>query len=434
MNATILNPSIGRDKLESLAYSKVTWRLLPFLFVCYVAAYLDRVNVGFAKLQMLSDLKFSDTVYGLGAGIFFIGYFFFEVPSNVLMHRFGARVWISRIMITWAFVSTGTLFATTPTTFYILRFLLGIAEAGFFPGIVLYLTYWYPAERRSRVNALFMMGIPVAGVVGGPLSGWIMQAFNGVQGLANWQWLFLLEAIPSFILGVVTLMYLPNGIRSAKWLTDAEKQLLEDRIAEDGAGKLHVKVSSVLSNGRVWFMAAIYFCCMMGLYGVGFYLPTLIKAAGVTDALDIGTLTAIPYGCAIVAMLLFAKSADRLRERRWHFAAAGLMASAGLLIATLFSSNIGIAMVALSLGTAGVLATMPVFWAWPSAMLGGSAAAAGIGLINSVGNLAGFVSPTIVGWMKDVTHSTNTGIYVIAAALFVGACLALFQPRERVDN
>ncbi|MFL9913417.1 MFS transporter [Paraburkholderia sp. RL17-337-BIB-A] len=434
MNATILNPSIDRDKLESLAYSKVTWRLLPFLFLCYVAAYLDRVNVGFAKLQMLSDLKFSDTVYGLGAGIFFIGYFFFEVPSNVLMHRFGARVWISRIMITWAVISSATLYASTPTSFYILRFLLGIAEAGFFPGIVLYLTYWYPAERRSRVNALFMMGIPVAGVIGGPLSGWIMQAFNGVHGLANWQWLFLLEAIPSIVLGVFTLIYLPNGIRAAKWLTEPEKKLLEEKIAQDGVGKLHATVGSVLGNGRVWFMAAIYFCCMMGLYGVGFYLPTLIKAAGVKDALDIGMLTAIPYGCAIVAMLLIARSADRLRERRWHFAAAGLMASVGLLVATIFGSNVGLAMVALSLGTAGVLATMPVFWAWPSAMLGGGAAAAGIGLINSVGNLAGFVSPTIVGWMKDATNSTNAGIYVIAAALFAGACLALFQPRERVNS
>jgi MFS family permease len=346
------------------------------------------------------------------------------------MHRFGARLWISRIMITWAVISSATLYVSTPTSFYILRFLLGIAEAGFFPGIVLYLTYWYPAERRSRVNALFMMGIPVAGVIGGPLSGWIMQAFNGVHGLANWQWLFLLEAIPSIVLGVITLIYLPNGIRAAKWLTEPEKKLLEEKIAQDGAGKLHATVGSVLGNGRVWFMAAIYFCCMMGLYGVGFYLPTLIKAAGVKDVLDVGMLTAIPYGCAIVAMLLIARSADRLRERRWHFAAAGLMASVGLLLATVFGSNVELAMIALSLGTAGVLATMPVFWAWPSAMLGGSAAAAGIGLINSVGNLAGFVSPTIVGWMKDVTNSTNAGIYVIAAALFAGACLAFLQPRE----
>ncbi|WOD17298.1 MFS transporter [Paraburkholderia kirstenboschensis] len=247
-----------------------------------------------------------------------------------------------------------------------------------FPGIVLYLTYWYPAERRSRVNALFMMGIPVAGVIGGTLSGWIIRAFNGVHGLANWQWLFLLEAIRSIVLGVIKLIYLPKGIRAAKWLTEPEKKLLE-KIAQDGAGKRHATIGSVLGNGRVWFMAAIYCCCMMGLYGGGFYLPTLIKAAGVKDVLDVGMLTAIPYGCAIVVMLLIARSADRLRERRWHFGAAGLMASVGPLLATVSGSNVELAMIALTLGTAGVLATMPVFWAWPSAMLGGSAAAAGIG-------------------------------------------------------
>lgn len=434
MNTTTFHPASKQERLESLAYSKVTWRLLPFLFLCYVAAYLDRVNVGFAKLQMLNDLQFSDTVYGLGAGIFFIGYFLFEVPSNVFMHRFGARVWISRIMITWALISAATLWVKTPTAFYTLRFLLGIAEAGFFPGIVLYLTYWYPAARRSRINALFMMGIPVAGVVGGPLSGWIMQAFNGTNGMAGWQWLFLLESIPSIILGTLILKYLPNGIRSARWLTNDEKDLLENRIADDSAGKLHARLSDVLTKGRVWFMATIYFCCMMGLYGVGFYLPTLIKAAGVKDALDVGMLTAVPYGCAIVAMLLIARSADRRRERRWHFFAAGCLASFGLFAATIFGSSVEIALLALSLGTASVLATMPVFWAWPSAMLGGSAAAAGIGLINSVGNLAGFVSPTIVGWMKDVTHSTNAGMYVISTALLLGAFLALLQPRESVKR
>lgn len=434
MNTTTLQTDSAQERLESLAYSKVTWRLLPFLFLCYVAAYLDRVNVGFAKLQMLSDLQFSDTVYGLGAGIFFIGYFLFEVPSNVLMHRFGARMWISRIMVTWALISAATLCVKTPTEFYALRFLLGIAEAGFFPGIVLYLTYWYPSARRSRINALFMMGIPVAGVFGGPLSGWIIQAFDGANGIAGWQWLFVLEAIPSVILGILTLKYLPNGIRVARWLTESEKQLLERRIADDGTDKLNSMLSGVFTNGRVWFMAAIYFCCMMGLYGVGFYLPTLIKAAGVKDALDVGLLTAVPYGCAIVAMLLIARSADRSRERRWHFFGAASLASFGLLAATVFGSNVGIAMLALSLGTAGVLATMPVFWAWPSTMLGGSAAAAGIGLINSVGNLAGFVSPTIVGWMKDVTHSTNAGMYVISAALLLGAFLALLQPRESVKR
>jgi MFS family permease len=423
-----------RGQMEARTYSKVTWRLLPFLFICYVAAYLDRVNVGFAKLQMLSDLQFSETVYGLGAGIFFIGYFFFEVPSNIIMHKVGARVWIGRIMITWAILSGAMLYVTTPTMFYVLRFFLGVAEAGFFPGIVLYLTYWFPAQRLSRMNALFMIGIPIAGVIGGPLSGWILNAFNGARGLAGWQWLFVIEAVPSMILGIVTIFYLPNSIKAASWLNDDEKRLLAENIASDGGGKADHGLAGVFGNPRVWLMAAIYFCCMMGLYGVGFYLPTLIKAAGVKDALDVGMLTAIPYGCAVVAMLFNAKSADRTGERRWHFAVASALGGLGLMLATLYGDNVMLAMAALSLGTAGLLATMPVFWTYPSAILGGTAAAAGIAMINSIGNLAGFVSPSIIGWMKDLTHSTNAGMYVVSAALFLGAVLALLQPRSLVNR
>ncbi|SAL76622.1 major facilitator transporter [Caballeronia arvi] len=412
---------------ETATYAKVTWRLLPFLFICYVAAYLDRVNVGFAKLQMLNDLKFSESVYGLGAGIFFIGYFLFEVPSNILLHRVGARVWISRIMITWALVSAASLFVTTPAMFYTLRFLLGVAEAGFFPGIVLYLTYWYPSSRRGRMNALFMIGIPVAGVVGGPLSGWIMQAFNGLHGLSNWQWLFLLEALPSLVLGVLTLFLLPNGIRAASWLDDEQKQLLEDNIARDECAGADHSLKHVVSNGRVWRLAAIYFCCMMGLYGVSFYLPTLIKTAGVKDALDVGLLTAVPYAVAIVSMILAARSSDRRNERRWHLAIAAVVAAAGFYASTLHTGNLALALVTLSVGTAGVLSMMPVFWTYPSSVLTGTAAAAGIAMINSIGNLAGFVSPSIIGWMKDVTHSTNAGLVVVAGALLVGAVLTLTQ-------
>ncbi|MCP3719232.1 MFS transporter [Paraburkholderia sp. CNPSo 3281] len=358
------------QNLETRAYSKATLRLLPFLFLCYVAAYLDRVNVGFAKLQMLSDLQFSETVYGLGAGIFFIGYFFFEVPSNILMHRVGARVWIARIMITWAVLSAATLLVKTPTQFYFVRFLLGVAEAGFFPGIVLYLTYWFPAARRSRMNALFMIGIPIAGVLGGPFSGWILSAFTGTNGWTGWQWLFLIEALPSLVLGVITL----------------------------------------------------------------FYLPTLIKASGVKSALDVGLLTAIPYACAVFSMLFVAKSADRTGERRWHFAIASLASAIGLYFSTVFGHNVPLAMLALSVGAAGMLATMPVFWTWPSAILAGGSAAAAIGMINSIGNLAGFVSPSIIGWMKDVTHSTNAGMSCVSAAMVLGAVLALLQPRKLVNG
>ena len=420
--------------IETRAYSKATLRLLPFLFLCYVAAYLDRVNVGFARLQMLSDLQFSETVYGLGAGIFFIGYFFFEVPSNILMHRVGARVWIARIMITWAVLSAATLLVKTPTQFYFVRFLLGVAEAGFFPGIVLYLTYWFPAARRSRMNALFMIGIPIAGVLGGPLSGWILSAFTGANGWTGWQWLFLIEAVPSLVLGVITLFYLPNGIRAANWLSDDEKAVLERNIAQDQAGKGHASIGSVFANGRVWLMAVIYFCCMMGLYGISFYLPTLIKASGVKNALDVGLLTAIPYACAVFSMLFVAKSADRTGERRWHFAIASLASAIGLYLSTVFGNNVPLAMLALSVGAAGMLATMPVFWTWPSAILAGGSAAAAIGMINSIGNLAGFVSPSIIGWMKDVTHSTNAGMYCVSAAMVLGAVLALLQPRKLVNG
>ncbi|MBW0447066.1 MFS transporter [Paraburkholderia phenoliruptrix] len=413
--------------LENATYAKVTWRLLPFLFICYVAAYLDRVNVGFAKLQMLSDLKFSESVYGLGAGIFFIGYFVFEVPSNVLLHRVGARVWISRIMMTWAVVSAASLFVKTPAMFYLVRFLLGVAEAGFFPGIVLYLTYWYPSSRRGRMNALFMIGIPVAGVVGGPLSGWIMQAFNGVHGMSNWQWLYLIEAAPSLVLGILVLFLLPNGIRAASWLDESQKQLLEANLARDGNVNADHSLKAVVSNARVWHLAAIYFCCMMGLYGVSFYLPTLVKAAGVKDAFAVGLLTAVPYAVAIVSMVLVAKSSDERRERRWHLATAAIAASIGFYASTLYTDNLVLVLITLSAATAGVLSMMPVFWTYPSSVLSGTAAAAGIAMINSIGNLAGFVSPSIIGWMKDVTHSTNAGLVFVAFALFMGAVLTLMQ-------
>ncbi len=437
MNTHTLSKGAGmaqREQKEASTYAKVTARLLPFLFISYVAAYLDRVNVGFAKLQMLNDLQFSETVYGLGAGVFFIGYFLFEVPSNIIMHKVGARVWIGRIMITWAILSASMVFVSSPTVFYVLRFFLGVAEAGFFPGIVLYLTYWFPAQRRSRMNALFMIGIPFAGVVGGPLSGWILNAMHGAHGMAGWQWLFLIEALPSLVLGVVTIFYLPDSIRAASWLSNEEKQLLEENIAKENTGKVDHALSGVFGNPRVWLMAGIYFCCMMGLYGISFYLPTLIKAAGVKDAMDVGLLTAIPYGCAVIAMLGIAKSADRTRERRWHFTIASALGGLGLLLATIYGDNVALAMVALCLGTAGMLATMPVFWTYPSSILGGTAAAAGIAMINSFGNLAGFVSPSIIGWMKDVTHSTNAGMVVVSGALFLGALLALLQPRSLVNR
>src|SRR5450830_996914 len=289
---------------EEATFSKVTWRLLPLLFLCYVASYLDRVNVGFAKLQMLQDLKFSETIYGLGAGIFFIGYFIFEVPSNIILHKVGARLWIARIMITWGIISGAMIFVTTPEMFYVMRFLLGVAEAGFFPGVILYLTYWYPSHRRGKITALFMTGIAISGVIGGPLSGWIMHSFPGVHGLAGWQWMFILEAIPSLVLGVVVIFYLKDRIRDAHWLSEDEKRLLETEIQKDQTGKEEVSLGQMFADGKVWLSAMIYFCFVMGLYGVSFWLPTIIKATGVKDPLDIGLLTAIPYAIAAVAMIM----------------------------------------------------------------------------------------------------------------------------------
>ena len=415
-------------------YTKVIWRLLPLLFISYVAAYLDRVNVGFAKLQMLNDLKFSETVYGLGAGIFFLGYFLFEVPSNLLLHRFGARRWIARIMISWGIISGSMVFVETPTSFYILRFFLGVAEAGFFPGIILYLTYWFPSSRRSKITALFMTGIPMAGVIGGPLSGWILGAFNGVSGMAGWKWLFLLEAAPSIVLGFVILAVLPDGISKARWLTDEEKALLQREIGKESSKVESTTVWQAFSNGKVWLLSAAYFGLIMGLYGIGFWLPTLIKASGISNLGTIGWLTAIPYGAAVVSMIVISRHSDRTRERRWHVAIPALAGAAGLVISTFVPQAPIWAIVTLTLATMGILSGLAQFWVLPPAFLGGAAAAAGIALINSVGNLAGFVSPFLVGWIKDATGSANNGLYVIAASLTIGALVVLSLSKRTVEG
>ncbi len=419
---------------ETPLYAKVTWRLIPFLFACYVAAYLDRVNVGFAKLQMLKDLGFSETVYGLGAGIFFIGYFVFEVPSNIILHRVGARVWIARIMLTWAVLSAAMAFVTTPAVFYALRFLLGLAEAGLFPGVILYLTYWYPAERRGKMIALFMTGIPIAGVVGGPLSGWILQAMAGVNGYAGWQWLFLIEALPSVAMGVAVLFYLDDRIEGARWLSAAEKSLLARNVAADGRLVPSHNLRDGFTNPRVWQLCLTYFLFVMGLYGVSFWLPTLIKGTGVASPLAIGLLTALPYGCGAATMVLVSRSSDARRERRWHAAVPGLIGCAGWLFAVQFKGDVALAMIGLTVATMGVCATLSQFWCLPTALLAGSAAAAGIAVINSVGNLAGFVSPYLIGWIIDRTHSIDLGVYVLAASIALGGLVALAMPGRIVNR
>lgn len=415
-------------------YRKVTWRLMPLLLICYVVAYLDRVNVGFAKLQMMQALGFSDVVYGLGAGIFFIGYFLFEVPSNIILHKVGARLWIGRIMISWGCLSAAMMLVSSETAFYIMRFLLGVAEAGFFPGIILYLTYWYPAQRRGRITAMFMTGVPLAGVVGGPLSGYIMKSFDGVSALAGWQWMFLLEGLPAILLGLIVIFKMDDRIRAATWLTEEERDILEKNIAEDAEEKQDHSVMQVLRSGRVWLMALIYFSFVMGLYGVSFWLPTIIKAMGIADPLEIGLLSAIPYGAATIAMLLIAKNADRLRERRWHVAIPAVIGAVGLLLSAHWADNTLLAMAALTLATACIITTLPLFWSLPTAFLAGTGAAAGIAMINSIGNLAGFASPYAVGWLKQASGTTSSGMVLLASSLVLGAILTISVPAKLVNK
>lgn len=440
---SIGNPDIGlgthapkhSKSYEDAIYSKVTWRLIPFLLLCYIAAYLDRVNVGFAKLQMLQDLQFSEAVYGLGAGIFFLGYFIFEVPSNIILHKIGARIWIARVMFTWALVSAAMVFVTTPGMFYFLRFLLGVAEAGLFPGVILYLTYWYPAERRGKIIAFFMTGIPLAGVIGGPISGWIMHAMSDVHGWAGWQWLFFLEALPSFLLGFAVIMWLDNGIQDAKWLNDNEKQLLSENIAQDSKQVASHSLRDGFTNPKVWFLCGIYFFFIMGLYGVGFWLPTLIKASGVADPLYIGLLTVLPYAVAAVSMVFVGHSSDIYRERRWHIVWPGIIGTIGwLCVVWAGQGNIALAMMALTAATLGVLTTLSQFWCLPTAILTGAAVATGVAVVNSVGNLAGFVSPYVIGWIIDKTHSTDLGVYTLAASLLLGSLMVLTLSKQQVNR
>lgn len=420
--------------IEAQAYNKVVWRIMPLLFLCFLVAYLDRVNVGFAKLQMSTDLNFSETVYGLGAGIFFIGYFFFEVPSNLILYRVGARKWIARIMITWGIISALMMFVTTPTSFYVMRFLLGVAEAGFFPGVILYLTYWFPARRRGRAIAMFITGIPISGIIGSPLSGWILQAFNGVNGWAGWQWLFLLEGAPTVLVGLLVWRFLDDGIADAKWLNPEEKRILQDNIFADVGEKTSHSFRQLLRDTRIWILALIYFGVLMGLYGVSFWLPTLIKATGIERPLDIGLLSAIPYIVAIVAMNLINRSSDKHAERRWHFAFPAVLGGLGLIFSAVFAQNPVYSIIALSVGCAGILTICPLFWTLPTAFLGGTAAAGGIALINSLGNLSGFVSSYLIGFLKDLTHSTSIGMYMLGCVLFVCAALVIGLIPARLVN
>lgn len=420
---------IQKKSAEDAIYRKVSLRLMPLLFLAYIVAYLDRVNVGFAKLQMISALNLTDAIYGLGAGIFFFGYFIFEVPSNIFLHRVGARKWIFRIMISWGVLSGCMMFVSSETSFYVMRFLLGVAEAGFFPGIILYLTYWFPAERRGRATSMFLAAIAFAGIIGGPVSGWIMKSLDGTSGLQGWQWLFLIEALPSLVMAFVILFFLDDRVSDAKWLSEEERAIIATNIERDSAHKEEFSILKSLTSIRVWHMALIYLSFVSGLYGISFWLPTIIKAFGVTDTFDVGLLSSIPWTFGVIAMYFAAKSADLRNERRWHAIWAGIAGAVGFSLSVVLKDNTVLSMAALTLGTMGVMTSLPLFWALPTSFLTGTAAAAGIALINSIGNLSGFGAPFIMGLIKEATKSTDSGVYLLAGMMLLGAFLVYLVPK-----
>lgn len=432
--ATLSPDAQGRTDtyaFEDATYRKVALRFIPFLMLCYVVAYLDRVNIGIAKLNMLADLQFSEAAYGLGAGLFFVGYMLFEVPSNLIMRRVGARRWIARIMISWGLLSGIMAFVTTPAQFYTVRFLLGVAEAGFYPGVILYLTYWFPNRRRAKVTAIFQAGIPIAGLLGSPLSGWILERFDLVGGHAGWQWVFVLEALPTIPLAIGVLWLLTDRVKDAKWLTPAQRQLIENDIAQDDHGREHMPLTGILRDMRICKIILMTFPAMMALYTLGFYLPTLIRDAGAVSGVQIGLLSAIPYCVAVVAMVLVGRSSDRHGERRWHLAGIMLVGAFGLVASVFAGQNLVLAVISLSIAAAGIISFSPIMWTLPTAFLGGATAAACIGAINSLANLGGFVSPYLIGWIRDTYHSTAPAIFIIAGALVGSAVIALsFDPKK----
>jgi D-galactonate transporter len=422
------------DTEANQLYRKIAFRILPILFCAYVIAYIDRVNVGFAKLQMLGDLKFSESVYGFGAGIFFLGYFFFEVPSNIILHRIGARVWICRILITWGIVSGLTALVRTPAEFYTMRLLLGIAESGFFPGMILYLTYWFPSHRRANMVALLLTGFPLSGIIGGPVSGYILRSCAGLHHIAGWQWLFLIEAVPAILLGLVVFFLFDDRVANAKWLTPQEKSVVAADIAAEASVKIHQTIASIFLSPRVWLMATIYFGIQMGAYAIGFWLPTMIRLTGITDPFQIGLRTILPYSVALVFMILTSRHSDSTRERRWHLVIPCLIAAVGFVLCTRGTQSPTLAMLGMNLAVAGVVTAVPMFWALPTSFLGGAAAAAGIALVNCTGNLGGFFSPAIIGILKTHTGTLNSGLLLIAACMAASAMLILMLVPAKLVN
>jgi len=396
--------------------------------------YLDRFNISFAALEMKADLGLGDAVYGLGAGMFFAGYVTFEIPSNLILQRLGARRWIARIMTTWGALSCAMLFVRTPVSFYWVRFLLGVAEAGFLPGMIFYLTHWIPARDRARVFALFLTSTALAGVVGGPISAALLQ-LRGVGGLAGWQWLFLVEGLPAVVLGVTTYFFLPDHPAEARWLSTAERAWLEEVLEEERAAlqRTHpLTLWQALTHGRVWRLALLYFSTIISFYGVAFWLPQIVQSFSGLGNAATSLLSALPYLAAAVGMVIVARHSDRTGERRRHVAGAAFAAAAGLIAGAVVQRQPVLAFLALCLAATGIWSTLGPFWSLPTAFLSGTAAAGGIALINSVGNVGGFVGPTVMGFLKARTQAFGSGLFVLAACLVVAGVLALSLPEEAV--
>lgn len=410
---------------ERRLFARASRRIIPLMIVLYTVSFLDRVNVGFAALTMNADLGFSPTVFGWGVGIFFIGYFIFEVPSNIVIEKVGARIWICRIMLTWGAISGAMAFVSSETSFYVLRFLLGAAEAGFSPGMVLYLTYWFPADLRAKYYGTYFIAIPLASIFGAPLSSYLL-GFDGLVGLKGWQWMFLIEAVPAILLGFAVLWLLPDGPTKARWLTADEKSRIAACLARDRANvheDAHHTLWPALKDTRVLLMSVIYFGIIIGLYGTNFWLPQIVKGMGFST-IAVGWIVSAVYVVAAIAMPLWGRSSDRRRERIWHTALAAFAAAAGCIGAATFDAPL---LVILSLGLAavGVYVSIVPFWALPPTFLGGTAAAGGIALINSIGNLGGFAGPYAVGWVKETTQSYSAGLLALAVALVAAGALML---------
>ena len=403
-------------------YKKVAWRLMPVLFVSYIFAYLDRVNIGFAKLGMKNELWYTDSVFSFGAGIFFIGYFLFEIPSNILMHKIGARVWIARIMVSWGLISALCAFSNSANSFYFLRFLLGVAEAGFFPAIILYLTYWFPQKRRASMYALFFIAINVAGIVGSPISGWIMSATQHSTTLKSWQWLLILEAVPSLLMGLCIPFLLTNQPEKATWLTNEEKSIISKDLEDDlqlniGGNKKLYNVLDALRSFKVWVFALVYFFIIIGLYGLSFWLPQIIENTITTNKLEIGFYASIPWACAALGMILYSGHSDRKGERRWHVAVACFVGMLAFIASGLEATSAFFILFSISIATTSLMCALSIFWSLPAMVLTGTAAAAGIALINSVGNIGGFFSAEMFTWFK---MHFNLGVGLMAAGISLG--------------